>query len=90
MSKFAKVLAVVAALGGAVASAPTPALAQHHWHGGHWRGGGWGWGPGFGLGLGLGYGYGYYGGPYAYDYGPNCGWVRVHGYYGWRRVWRCW
>jgi len=90
MLKFAKVLAVAAALGGAVALAPTAALAQH-WHGGggHWRGGGFG--PGFGLGLGVGagpyYG-GYYGGPYAY--GGDCGWARVRTYYGWRRVWRCW
>ena len=56
------------------------ASAQHHghWggHGGHWGG----FGPGFVGGLALGAavgapyygGYGYYGGPYAYDYGPDC------------------
>jgi len=58
------------------------------WHGGHWHGGGWGFGPGFALGYGLGVA------PY-YAYGPgDCGWVRVrvwrHGYWVFRRVWRCW
>ncbi len=92
MSKLVRVLAVAGLLAGAVAVAPTEASA--HWRGGHWHGGGWGWGAGaFGLGLALGaapyYG-GYYGGPYAYYGGPDCGWVRIHTYYGWRRVWRCW
>jgi len=88
MLKFAKVLAVALTLGGAIALAPTAALAQHHHH---WRGGGgWGYGPGFALGFGLGAApyYGYYGGPYAYA--GDCGWMRVRTYYGWRRVWRCW
>ena len=94
MLKFVKALAVVGALAGAVAIAPTAAQAQH-WHG-HGHGGGWGWGAGaFGLGLGLGMAapYGYYGGPYyggPYAYAGNCGWVRIHTYYGWRRAWRCW
>ena len=105
MSKFTRVLAVVALIFGATAFAvmPGPAMAQHHgWHGGyhgggHWRGGGYGWrGGGFGPGFGWGWGWG---NPY-YDYGPDyyaepaCGWVRVrvrsHGHWVLRRAWRCW
>ncbi len=85
MMRLVKVFAVAALLGIGLAATPDVAQARwgHHWHGG-------GWGPGFALGFGLGAAPYYYGGPYAYDYGPDCGWVRVRTYYGWRRVWRCW
>jgi len=83
MSKFAKVLAAVALMAGAIAvSSP----AQARWHGGwHHH---YGWGPGFALGYPY-----YYGGPY-YAAQPACGWrsVRVWrgDHWGFRRAWRCW
>jgi hypothetical protein len=102
MSKFLRFFAIAALIAGALALTPGPAAAQWHgghggWHGGGWRGGGWGrgWGPGLVFGFGPGWGWGY---PYSYYDGyygaPNCGWapVRVfrHGYWGYRRAWRCW
>jgi hypothetical protein len=91
MSKLVKAFAIAALLAGSFAMAPTPAAAQHHWHGGggHWhgggyyRGGGWGWGPGPFWGWGV---------PYAYYGGPACGWHSVRVWRGrWvlRRAWRC-
>jgi hypothetical protein len=88
MRNFVRVFAVLFLVGGALALTPGAANAQH-WHGhggGHWRGGGWG--PGFGFGYGLANPYYYGGGPYyAYDQGPNCGWVRYRRGY---RRWQCW
>jgi hypothetical protein len=95
MSKFAKIFVALFLVAGAMALTPGTALAQHHHHGGHWGGHWGGWGPGFGLGFGIANPYYYGGGPYyAYDPGPNCGWVRVRvwrgDHWGFRRAWRCW
>ena len=87
MSKFAKILAVLALIVGALVM--TPGSAQARWgHGGHFHGGwGGGWGPGWGWG---GYPYPYYGYAAPY-YGPGCGYVRVwrRGHWVLRRNWRC-
>ena len=61
----------IGALAVAVAVMATPNAAQARW-GHHWGGG---WGPGFVGGLAVGSALAtpyYYGGPYAYDYGPDC------------------
>jgi hypothetical protein len=71
--KFA--IAGVAALAVAL-TAGIPTVAQARW-GHHWGGG---WGPGFvgGLAVGSALAGPYdYGGPYAYDYGPDC-YIRRH------------
>jgi hypothetical protein len=92
MSKFTKVLGIVAlALVINVGAAEAAGHGGHHgghgggWHGGGWGGGGWGWGGGWGP----------YWGPDYYSYGPgDCGWVRVrvlrYGHWVVRRAWRCW
>jgi hypothetical protein len=102
MSKFTKVLGIVAlALIINVGAAVAAGHGGHHgggghWHGGGWGGGGWGWG-GFAAGAFLGgmlaapY---YYGDPGYYYYGEgDCGWMRVrvlrHGHLVVRRAWRC-
>jgi hypothetical protein len=64
---------VVAGVGAlAIAAAAVPSVAQARW-GHHWGGG---WGPGFAGGVVVGSAlaapYYYGGGPYAYDYGPDC------------------
>ena len=65
------VIAGVGALAVAIAAVATPTVAQarsgHHWGGGL--------GPGLVGGLAVGSALAapyYYGGPYAYDYGPDC------------------
>jgi len=65
------VIAGVGALAVAIAAVATPTVAQARW-GHHWGGG---WAPGFVGGLAVGSALAapyYYGGPYAYDYGPDC------------------
>jgi len=93
MSKFTKVLGIVAlALIINVGAAVAAGHGGHHGGGGHWHGGGWGGGGG---GWGWGGGWGPYWGPdYYYNEPGDCGWVRVralrNGHWVVRRVWRCW
>ena len=92
MSKFTKVLGIVALaliinIGAAVAAGYGGGGYGGGYrgggHGGGWGGGGWGWGWGGGWGP-----------DYYYDEPGDCGWVRVrvlrHGHRVVQRVWRCW
>jgi hypothetical protein len=98
VSKRMKIVALLAAVVGAIALMPGAAAAggRHHHHHGHY-GPHDSFHPGFGLGLGVRYSGVYYYAPppvYYYDPGPECGWdyVRIWRYGDWRarRVWRCW
>jgi hypothetical protein len=99
MSKFTKVLGIVALaliinIGAAVAAGYGGGGYGGGGYGGGYRGGGHGggyrggWGGG-GWGWGGGWGPDYY-----YDEPGDCGWVRVrvlrHGHRVVQRVWRCW
>jgi hypothetical protein len=99
MSKQMRILAIVGMIAGAVAAAPSSALAYHHGHGsyrhggGYYHGGGWGWG-GYGWGWGWGPAFAYYPPVYYAPPPQECGWVHVrvwrHGHWVLRRAWQCW
>jgi hypothetical protein len=64
-------VATTAALVMVIASTAAPTSAEARWA----HHGGWGWAPGFAGGVIVGSALAapyYYGGPYAYDYGPDC------------------